>query len=220
MRKKIKDLVLSRHFIFVLALLFTVGLAAAVPIHNAPSKGESELLQALETPTNAPRHHGYPSATTDHILHERMDDFPGFAIPAPRIKMKMVHYATLTSMLPINVACGFLMQFFNTIKEKTNPSGGAWISLPERSSFDVTVGSFQLKFSCIGDTIPWSFVWEMADRCLEATTRGFAELFDAVFMSNSGNIAVQVTLQMLESSSGSGSGSGDREGSVPSITSP
>ena len=82
-----------------------------------------------------------------------------------------------------------------------------------------------LEFKCIGDSIPWSFVKEMADRLWEIACLGATDLFEAVYQDGAGKIAVAVSLKLLEGDSSSASVDSEfsasyREGSVPSVGSP
>lgn len=75
-----------------------------------------------------------------------------------------------------------------------------------------------MRFYSIGDTIPWSFVKQIADRLWECAALGMTDLFDVAYIDDVGEIAVSVSLRLADSSSSSGTEF--REGSVPSVTSP
>ena len=130
----------------------------------------------------------------------------------------MVTFQTVTVLTPITGAAQFLEAFYSKIAVL---AAGPWQALPMRESFNLQEGPFQLVFSCMGDTIPWNFVKGMADRLLEVTRLGVAELFDAIYMDDAGKIAVAVSLRFADpTSSGSSSDTDYREGSVPSVGSP
>ena len=69
----------------------------------------------------------------------------------------------------------------------------------------------------MGDTIPWTFVKEMADRMWEIVGMGATNLFEVVYVNEAQKIAVQVTLSLIEDSGGSSNDPQWREGSVPSV---
>lgn len=129
-------------------------------------------------------------------------------------------------MVPVTAPAKFLENFFASIATNADPSTGEWGSqLPQRDSLDIVEGDFRLRFSSIGDTIPWDFVRHFAYRMWECAVLGVADLFDTVYLNEAAKIGVQVSLTLVDqasivSGSGSGTGSGYREGSWDSITSP
>ena len=130
----------------------------------------------------------------------------------------MVTFQTVTVLTPITGAAQFLEDFYSRIAAL---AAGPWQALPQRESFSLQEGPFQLVFNCMGDTIPWSFVKEMADRLWETTRMGIAEFFDSIYMDDAGKIAVAISLKFADPNSSSSSSDTDyREGSVPSVGSP
>lgn len=78
-----------------------------------------------------------------------------------------------------------------------------------------------MSFSSIGDAIPWPFVKGIAERLWECACLGMADLFDVIYIDEAGQVIVNISLRLADSSgSSSGSGTEFREGSVPSVTSP
>ena len=65
-------------------------------------------------------------------------------------------------------------------------------------------GQLQLSIFCIGDTIPWSLVKEMGMRLYECAKRGFADLFDAIYVNDAGNFAVTMSMRIMDDLSSSG----------------
>lgn len=140
--------------------------------------------------------------------------------------MNRVYFHTLTALVPVTAPARFLEDFYASIATKADPQKGEWGSqLLPRDTLDIAAGAFRLRFSSIGDTIPWEFVKNFADRMWECAVLGVAGLFDTVYLNEAAKIGVQVSLTLLDESSmasgsGSGQGPGYREGSWDSITSP
>lgn len=168
-----------------------------------------------------------PSALQD-LSHNTAETFlkrttPGLPSLYPsKFQVKRMYLTLLSSMMPIDSASGFLQQFFSTISERAK-YGGEWSMLPEKNEFSIEQGNFRLIFTCIGDTIPWSFVSEFALQLWKTAILGVTTLFETVYMDDAGKIGVMITLTLIENSSGSSNSPNYqdyREGSVPSITSP
>ena len=128
----------------------------------------------------------------------------------------MLTYTTVGLITPVTSAAKALEEFYSSIAIK---AGGAWQTQPQTDNFSIDEGNFRLAFSCMGDTIPWDFVKTIAERLWESACLGLANLFDVIYMDDSGRIAVSVSLRLAEGGSSS-SGTDYREGSVPSVTSP
>ena len=128
-------------------------------------------------------------------------------------------FGKVVYMTPITQAAKLLEGFFSSIAINADPNGGKWSTLPQESVFAIQEGRFGLAFDFIGDTIPWSFVKEFADRMGEAALLGFPHLFETVFRNAAGTIAVKITLSLIEDSAGSNSPHDWREGNVPSMNS-
>lgn len=221
---------MKRHLLSVFAQLVVVFLSVVTPMASpltAPI--EQTFLQRQTHPgRHGPAPYGpvrsltiYPQSVSFNSLHKRM--MPGFT---PTITLKRVYFHTLTAMVPVTAPARFLEDFFSSIAIKADPITGEWGSqLPQRDQFDIIEGGFRLRFSAIGDTIPWSFVKHVAERMWECAVLGVAGLFDTVYTNEAAKIGVQISLTLLDESSvasgsGSGSGTGYREGSWDSITSP
>lgn len=139
-------------------------------------------------------------------------------LSSAKVQMRMVTFETVVAMAPVTNAAKFLESFYSSIAIN---AAGAWQALPQRDSFRIIEGPFALSFTCLGDTIPWSFVKDMADRLWECTCLGMSQLFDAVFVTDARDIAVAVSLTLMEGDGSSqSSGTEYREGSVPSVGSP
>lgn len=222
------------HLLSVFARLVVVFLSVVTPMASpltAPI--EHTFWQIQDRPgSHGPASHRpvrsltiYPQSIASGSLHKRM--MPGFT---PMITLKRVYFHTLTAIVPIAASgtapAKFLEDFYSSIAIKANPVTGEWGSqLPQTDQIDITEGGFRLRFSAIGDTIPWSFVKEFADVMWECAVLGVAGLFDTVYTNEAAKIGVQISLTLLDESAvasgtGSGSGTGYREGSWDSITSP
>ena len=137
------------------------------------------------------------------------------------IKMRMFAFTHFCYVTPVADAALALKEFYSSIALK---AGGVWQAQPQSTRLTIKEGAFQLSFSSAGDTIPWAFVRETAERLWKCACLGMAELFDATFIDDASQVAVSIAVRLVGegSSPGSGSGSGTdyREGSVPSVTSP
>ena len=145
-------------------------------------------------------------------LHKRM--MPGFPRPGMN-RMLMARFHAFTVLTPIDAAARALEDFYAEIATKAST---VWATQPQLSDFACRLGNIRINFKCIGDTIPWSFVKELADRLWECACLQFTEVFEVFYTSPDSRIAVKVWLEILTPS---GSDSNDyREDSPPSITSP
>ena len=73
-----------------------------------------------------------------------------------------------------------------------------------------------MSFNCVGDTIPWTFVNEMAIKLWNAAAMGLTSCFEVVYGNDAGDLGVRITMGLIEDSTGS---TEFREESVTSITS-
>lgn len=131
------------------------------------------------------------------------------------VKMKMLTFTKVGLITPVVSAARALEDFYISIATK---AAGDWQSEPQADSFSIQEGGFSLSFSCLGDTIPWSFVKTVAERLWQCACLGMTDMFDAIFMEDSGKIAVSISLRLADGGSSS-SDTQYREGSVPSVTS-
>ena len=198
--------------------LFYVRVSTASPTVNPPSELFSfgQRLESQETWTP----HGHeqntislsPTAKSRAPEKRMLTDFD-----PTTVQMKMLTFKTVQALTPIVGAARFLEGFYSGIALK---AGGAWQSQPRQDSITITQGPVSLVLTSMGDTIPWDFVKTMAERMWEIACMGAADLFDAVYASEGGKIAVAVSLRLVDDTSGSSSGTDYREGSVPSVGSP
>ena len=145
-------------------------------------------------------------------IHKRM--MPNFSR-----NTGLVHRVSFTSfslITPIATAARALEEFYAEVAVKAST---IWATLPQRQAMNLQLGHFRLNFQCVGDTIPWNFVKQLADSLWECACHQFTDLFEVIYMDSLQKIAVKVWLEIVEHSSGD-SNDGVREGSVPSITSP
>lgn len=94
-----------------------------------------------------------------------------------------------------------------------------WSSLPREHELSWQQGNLRMNFLSAGDTIPWEFVKELAERFWEAACMQLTDLVEVIYMDEAQRIAVKIWVDLVERSS-EASNEGVREGSVPSITSP
>ena len=211
-------------------VLTLVALLLAIRSQARPTVIDNELILPFEEaplvhlpPAVRPRStiaKVIPFNTVGDRLNKRM--MPGLPPLYPQTtRLQMASFIKMTSIIPINAMARFLEEFFITIANKADPNGGEWSHLPQRDHFAILEGDFQLSFTCVGDTIPWSFVKEIGLRLWQCAAQGLADLFEVVYTDPAGNIGVKITLSIINAPSGDSNSGGDyREGSVPSITSP
>ncbi len=137
---------------------------------------------------------------------------------SPNVQMKMMSFKSVAALLPVTEAARYLEEFYSSIA--TN-AAGAWRASPQEYSYLIQQGPFSLLFTSMGDTIPWNFVREMAERLWTCASAGMAELFEVVYMDDAGQVSCAVSLTLLDAEGSSGSAGTDyREGSVPSVGTP
>lgn len=71
-----------------------------------------------------------------------------------------------------------------------------WASQPRLPGFTYSEGGFTLAMKCWGDTIPWNFVFAMANRLWMCAAQGMPYLFDLAYASPDGKILVSITLRL------------------------
>lgn len=187
-----------------------------------PHSGLSAVLQPPSSPDVwIPRSHGRNTRSIFQrvgasILEQRTDP-PG---SNPMIlKMKLVTYQAVASIAPIAEAARYLEGFYNSIAAS---AAGIWQTQPRREMLTIEQGPLEFMISSMGDTIPWEFVQEMANRLQLAASMGMATLFEAIYMDEGAKIGVAVSLRLInpDGSRSSSVTQYDREGSVPSVGSP
>ena len=166
-----------------------------------------------------PRIHGsHPPVASSNIprgmSHRRM-----YRFSESRIVMQMVQYQTVCAIAPVEHAAKWLEEFYTSV---AHLAATEWTTTPETDNFAIALGHFRLSFNSIGDTIPWAFVRKTADMLLRTAVAGFAELFEIVYSTQSGEIGVRIVLDLVDDTGGSSSGDNEfwREGSVPSVNGP
>lgn len=130
--------------------------------------------------------------------------------------MHRVKFTSFGLITPLAIAAEALEKFYVEIAIKAST---IWSTLPQREVFNLQLGNLRLNFHCIGDTVPWTFVKQLADRLWECACHQFTDLFEVIYMDETQRVAVKVWLEIVERSFGD-SNESVREGSVPSITSP
>ena len=143
---------------------------------------------------------------------------PSFSFqPHPvKAKMRQIAFTSMGMLTPVATAAQALQEFYRNIAIN---AGSIWKTEPLRDTFSIVEGSFRLSFTSMGDTIPWEFVEQIAERLWCAASRGLTDLFDVIYTHETQQIAVMISMRIAEDSSSS-SDTDYREGSVPSVTSP
>ena len=218
----------SFHHISTLFLLSLVYILPLVRVSTArqtvehPSEGlaipQPPLSQGVWTPRSHNRNGGNIPVLPRRVGASMIEQRTNPSLSSAKVQMRMVTFQTLVAMAPVTNAARFLENFYSSIAIS---AAGAWQALPQRNSFRIVEGPFALSFICVGDTIPWSFLKDMADRLWESDCLGMTQLFEAIFMTDARDIAVVVSLTLMEGDGSSqSSGTDYREGSVPSVGSP
>lgn len=157
------------------------------------------------------------------------------------ITMRMLHFHALAAITPVVHAAQELEQFYMNVALSASSD---WASLPRRNSLMIHDRGFSLQMLSLGDTIPWDFVAEVANRLWTIAASGLPYLFDVSYASPNGRIAVQIGLRLAAGAIANSVGSSEsdqtrwaadenglpgdnllpdqqdwREGSVPSINS-
>ena len=149
-----------------------------------------------------------------HIPSKRM--MPGFTPTVKRISLQMFHFESIRPIVPISKASKFLEEFYGHVALM---AGGVWTQVPQKASFTIREGNFELSFRCVGDSIPWDVVKDIAERLWECAVMGMTDLFEAMYTDSTGRIGLKVSMLLIDSSLSS-SGDDFREGSVPSVNGP
>lgn len=93
-----------------------------------------------------------------------------------------------------------------------------WASQPRLPGFVYSEGGFTLAMQSWGDTIPWDFVFAMANRLWMCAAQGLPYLFDLAYGNPDGTILVSITLRLAAEAISSGVGSNgvtSSDGSTP-----
>ena len=205
-------------YLSILAFILLCGISTALPASGitGPPTPYSNVRPLVDRDRRVPGSHPpvASSNTPRSISHKRM-----YRFSQPRLKMQMIHYQAICAIAPVQQAAKWLEDFYSSV---AHLAATEWALTPETDNFAIALGHFRLSFNCVGDTIPWHFVKQMADMLLSTAVAGFAELFEVIYTSPNGQIGVRVVLDLIDDSGGSSSSDNDfwREGSVPSVNGP
>ena len=170
----------------------------------------------IMTPKHQPRSLENLLWPTANAPSKRM--MPGITPIVNRLPMTMIQFTSVRPLIPVSQASEFFMEFYYRIAYM---AATAWAQMPRRSYFTVQEGNFILTFNAVGDTIPWDLVQELAERLWDCSRRGLTDLFDVCYANEGTNIAMQVSLRIIdECLSSSSSDFCYREGSVESVNGP
>ena len=132
------------------------------------------------------------------------------------VRMRLISFTYAGLLTPVVSAAKALEIFYSSIALK---AAGPWQAEPQSDTIAIEDGPFRLTLASIGDTIPWDIVKTMAERLWQCASLGFTDMFDAMYMDDSGQVALTISLRLVEGSSSS-SDTDFRDGSVPSVISP
>ncbi|KAL8726392.1 MAG: hypothetical protein Q9166_006743 [cf. Caloplaca sp. 2 TL-2023] len=151
---------------------------------------------------------------------------------SPILRMNMVSFKALASILPTEEAARHLEDFYMDILVNVR---NEWSKQPRSKGLYYNDKGFNFVISALGDTIPWEFVQEIVGRLWTCAARGFTELFDLMYATADNQIVVNISLRLIGAAlplvPGTGSGESSqtglpgtdhggtdwREGSVPSV---
>lgn len=216
----------SRFALLVFIFSFVALIAIASPVY--PSVRQTILQQQNSTlRTTSLFHKDDPIGKTFSELqsydqlHSRM--MPGLT---PIFKVHQVRFKQMTDIIPVQAAAPILENFFISVATQADPQLGEWAKMTPTNVLELKHGMFKLRFHSIGDTIPWSFVRDFANKLWETAALGVADLFETVYEDQSGKVAVQISLTIMnEMTEATGSASGSdqdnfyRDGSWDSVQS-
>ncbi|KAL8906575.1 MAG: hypothetical protein Q9207_001959 [Kuettlingeria erythrocarpa] len=110
------------------------------------------------------------------------------------VEMKYLQFKALAAITPIAPAAQALEEFYTAVAVAARDD---WASRPRLSGFVYSEGGFSLAMQSWGDTIPWDFVFAMANRLWMCAAQGLPYLFDLAYSSPDGKIAVSITLRLV-----------------------
>ena len=101
------------------------------------------------------------------------------------------HSVIYPSVLTVNALVGF----WQKVALETIYRDG--LEAP-KTLFTFTQGQLQATFSCLGSSIPWKTVQEVAFRVIQSVNMGWVDTFDAIYEEARGAFTFWVSFQVLE----------------------
>lgn len=99
----------------------------------------------------------------------------------------------LDSLKHTDLYHGYREQFYSEIAEAAR---NEWASHPELACFKYSGRGFVIGMQSWGDTIPWNFVYQIANRLWMSAAAGLPYLFDLAYRSPDGRIVVTISLRL------------------------
>ncbi|KAI4102651.1 MAG: hypothetical protein LQ345_007364, partial [Seirophora villosa] len=109
------------------------------------------------------------------------------------VEMRYLQFKALAAIVPVAPAARALEEFYQGIAAAAQ---NEWASQPRLPGFMYSEGGFALAMQSWGDTIPWDFVFAMANRLWMCAAQGLPYLFDLAYASPDGKILVTITLRL------------------------
>ena len=107
-----------------------------------------------------------------------------------KILQRHQHFVIYPSVLTVNAIVGFWQKVaLETIYKAVSEAPNALLTF--------TQGQLQATFSCMGTTIPWNTVHDMALRVIQSVNMGWVDTFDAVYEEASGAFTLWVSFHVL-----------------------
>ena len=108
-----------------------------------------------------------------------------------KILRRHQHFVIYPSVLTVNA----LIDFWQKVALETIYKDG---SEAPKTLFTFTQGQLQATFSCLGSTIPWKTVHDVAFRVIQSVNDGWVDTFDAIYEEVRGAFTFWVSFQVLE----------------------
>lgn len=112
-----------------------------------------------------------------------------FLVPC-KVLQRHRHFIIYPSVLTVNAVIGFWQK---VALETIYKAGQA-----QETLFTVTQGQLQATFSCLGRTMPWNTVHDVALRVIQSVNNGWVDTFDAIYEESSTGFTLWVSFQVLE----------------------
>ena len=119
----------------------------------------------------------------------------------PYLRFKLIQRHQQLAIIPGLLGASVLKAFWQTISLKALYNSAA--SESQETLFTVTEGLLQATFSCLGASLPWKTVYDIAMLVGDNVSRGLLETFDVIYEQDITGISVWVSLRILDRADGS-----------------
>ncbi|MCJ1452092.1 hypothetical protein MMC28_002433 [Mycoblastus sanguinarius] len=116
-----------------------------------------------------------------------------------RSDFALTFYKIYGAILPISLAAQSARIFFDAVNFHARYS---WFLKEPSALFTVTGGPFQLSVSCLGSTVPWPIVANVAHDLSIMASRGLVNNFDAYYTDPGTLITIAISLRLTKEISG------------------